>query len=134
MRTLPLLEAMTGFCWVGQATRPTRRTAAVRNRIAQNYGKLPLSFEPNSGQTDGDVRFLSRGPGYTLFLTGDQAVLRLKSKSSIPSRQAPVTRASLQRGGSRKGQSTLSEPQKQADAVLSMQLVGANPKVTTGGS
>src|SRR5208337_2062303 len=77
---------------------------------------------------------LSRGPGYTLFLTGDQAVLCLKSKSSIPSRQALMTRVSLQRGGSRKGQSTLSEAQKQADAVLSMQLVGANPKVTTGGA
>ena len=120
---------------LGGASHSTdSRTAGVRNRIAENYGKLPLSFEPNSGQTDGNVRFLSRGPGYTLFLTGDQAVLRLKSKSSIPSRQAPVTRASLQRGGSRKGQSTLSEPQKKADAVLSMQLVGANPKVITGGT
>ena len=123
-----------GILLGGASHSPDTRTAAGRNRIAQDYGKLPLSFEPNAGQTDGDVRFLSRGPGYTLFLTGDQAVLRLKSNSSIPSRQAPVTRALLQRGGSRKGQSTLSEPQKQADAVLSMQLVGANPKVTTRGA
>ncbi len=33
------------------------------------YAKLPLSFEANRGQTDPQVRFLSRGPGYTLFLT-----------------------------------------------------------------
>ena len=47
---------------------------AARDRIVQSYGKLPLSFEANQGQTDAQVRFLSRGPGYTLFLTGDEAV------------------------------------------------------------
>src|SRR5712664_1722876 len=38
------------------------------------YGKLPLSFEPNQGQTDARVRFLSRASGYTLFVTADEAV------------------------------------------------------------
>ncbi len=31
------------------------------------YGQLPLSFEANQGQTDGQVQFLARGQGYTLF-------------------------------------------------------------------
>lgn len=35
------------------------------------YGKLPLSFELNQGQTDGRVKFLTRGRGYSLFLTGN---------------------------------------------------------------
>ena len=39
------------------------------------YGKLPLSFEVNHGQTDAQVKFLSRGSGRTLFLTSDQVVL-----------------------------------------------------------
>lgn len=43
------------------------------------YGSLPLSFEPNRGQTDARVRFLARGPKYTLFLTPDQAVLALRA-------------------------------------------------------
>src|SRR5208337_4530836 len=47
-------------------------------RLAENYGKLPLSFEANQGQTDGRVRFLSRGRGYSLFLTGDEAVLEIR--------------------------------------------------------
>ena len=38
------------------------------------YGKLPLSFEPNQGQTDARVKFLSRAPGYTLFVTSEEAV------------------------------------------------------------
>jgi hypothetical protein len=35
---------------------------------------LPLIFEANTGQTDPAVKFLSRGSGYTLFLTPTEAV------------------------------------------------------------
>src|ERR1700749_1950973 len=38
-------------------------------------GALPLSFEPNRGQTDRRVKFLSRSGGYVLFLTADEAVM-----------------------------------------------------------
>src|SRR5205809_929482 len=43
--------------------------AANKIRISKAYGKLPMSFEPNRGQTDRKVKYLSRGSGYTLFLT-----------------------------------------------------------------
>jgi len=39
------------------------------------YGKLPLSFEANQGQTDTRVKFLARVQGYTLFVTSDEAVV-----------------------------------------------------------
>ncbi len=52
--------------------------AATKARVAANYGKLPLIFEANRGQTDARVKFLSRGPGYTLFLTESEAVLSLR--------------------------------------------------------
>ncbi|MGZ5442602.1 MAG: DUF7948 domain-containing protein [Thermoanaerobaculia bacterium] len=42
------------------------------------YGRLPLLFERNDGQLDPAVRFLSRGDGYSLFLTSTEAALRLK--------------------------------------------------------
>jgi beta-propeller repeat-containing protein len=43
-----------------------------------SYGRLPMSFEANRGQTDAQVKFLSRGSGYTLFLTrSGEAVLAL---------------------------------------------------------
>ena len=45
---------------------------------AHLYAALPLSFEANRGQTDPSVNFLSRGQGYTLFLTGHEAVLTLR--------------------------------------------------------
>ena len=51
---------------------------AVRARAVESYGKLPLSFEANQGQTDRQVRFLSRASGYSLFLTENEAVLSLR--------------------------------------------------------
>jgi hypothetical protein len=52
--------------------------SAAQPRLAEAYGKLPLSFEVNKGQTDSRVKFLSRGSGYSLFLTGNEAVLSLR--------------------------------------------------------
>jgi hypothetical protein len=60
---------------LAQNVRP-RPTSGVR--LAESYGKLPLSFEVNKGQVASEVKFLSRGTGYTLFLTGNEAVLSLK--------------------------------------------------------
>jgi hypothetical protein len=57
----------------------------ARARVQEAYGKLPLSFEANQGQTDSQVRFLTRGGGYRLFLTASEAVLQLHSAPSTPS-------------------------------------------------
>jgi uncharacterized repeat protein (TIGR01451 family) len=48
------------------------------------YGRLPLAFEKNVGQSDGQVRFLSRGAGYALFITDTEtvAVLRKRAKGN----------------------------------------------------
>src|SRR2546422_11558093 len=58
-------------------------------RVSKAYGNLPMSFEPNRGQTDRRVKFLSRGSGYTLFLTQSEATLALyknEEKSDSTSR------------------------------------------------
>src|SRR5262249_53917581 len=46
---------------------------ASKNRLRESYGKLPLSFETNQGQTDRAVKFLSRVRGQALFLTPTEA-------------------------------------------------------------
>ena len=51
-------------------------TQSTKAEIADHYGKLPLSFESNEGQTDRTAKFISRGPGYDLFLTTTGAVLK----------------------------------------------------------
>src|SRR5437764_12808116 len=68
-------------------TKPASSAEATQARLVGSYGKLPLSFEANQGQTDPRVKFLSRGKGYTLFLTGDEAVLSLRSQKPEVRRQ-----------------------------------------------
>jgi hypothetical protein len=50
-------------------------------RVIKTLDNLPLSFEPNVGQTDEQVKFLARGNGYTLFLTPREAVFSLGRRS-----------------------------------------------------
>jgi hypothetical protein len=53
-----------------------------QRQVAAAYGQLPLSFEANVGQSDQRVRFLARGPGYTLFLTASAEAVLVSGKGS----------------------------------------------------
>ena len=68
---------VAAFGQTSHATAPSSSKAAPSAQAVINYGKLPLSFEPNLGQTSGNVQWLARGPEYTLFLAGDDAVLEM---------------------------------------------------------
>src|SRR5262249_18562772 len=100
-------------------TRPI--VPADQSRVAANFGNLPLSFEPNQGQTDAQVRFLSRNPGYNLFLTSNEAVFTLPVRT--PKEAHPKGR------WAKAGQS-----QESAQAVLRMKIKGANPAPTVAGN
>jgi len=65
--------------WVG-AARHGRIQSQLANaqNVRATLAKLPLAFEPNVGQTDGQVKYVARGNGYTVFLTEQEAVLSLK--------------------------------------------------------
>jgi uncharacterized repeat protein (TIGR01451 family) len=49
--------------------------------IRAAFGRLPLSFEPNQGQSDVRAKFLTRGNGYGLYLMPTEAVLFLPAPS-----------------------------------------------------
>src|SRR6266571_3012464 len=68
---------------------------------------LPMQFESNVGQTGEPVRFLARGPGYTLFLTPTQTVR--EHNRVVGNSRAASTASCL------------------PPAVLRMTLLGANP-------
>ncbi|HZC23952.1 MAG TPA: SBBP repeat-containing protein, partial [Candidatus Binatia bacterium] len=70
------------------ATAPAVR-ADQATRIRENFGALPLAFEANQGQTDPQVKYMARGSGYTVFLTGNETVLALHS--SAPASPKPVS-------------------------------------------
>jgi uncharacterized protein (TIGR03437 family) len=65
---------------------------------------VPLSFEANQGQTDSQVKFLSCGDGYSLFLTSHEAVFTLRPPAGAKT-PPPVVRMEL-RGANRAAQLT----------------------------
>lgn len=52
-------------------------------RVASNYGHLPVTFELNQGQTSPQVKFVSRGKGYSAFLTAGGMVLSLRPSKTV---------------------------------------------------
>ena len=68
---------------ISTSSATTALGAPGKTRIAEQFGALPLSFEINKGQVDQSVKFLSHGPGYDLFLTATEAVLRLQKPRTL---------------------------------------------------
>ena len=105
---------LIGIAAGAQAPSPLpspERTAASR-QVAARYGKLPLSFEPNRGQTDPRVQFVSRGAGYTIFLSPTSATF------------------ALQRGAGTGRPTVSGQPPSAAEsAVVRMDLLGASPDI-----
>ncbi len=112
-RTLFALLFAVGFsvCVSAQnATAPV--LPADRDVMRSSYGKLPMSFEANTAQTDTRVKFLSRGNGYALFLTKDEAVITLRKSNRKPTLLRDVH---VMPGGN------------QSAETVRMRLLGANP-------
>ncbi|MEK6282459.1 MAG: thrombospondin type 3 repeat-containing protein [Acidobacteriota bacterium] len=84
----------------------------IKARATEALGKQPLMFEANAGQTDSEVKFLARGPGYKLFLTANEAVMVLRGERAVD--------APRHSGEEAKTVST-------RQSTLRMKLVGANP-------
>jgi hypothetical protein len=63
---------------IGSNEKSAETEVEKKRQVAENYGRLPINFEPNVGQTDEKVKFTARGQGYSLFLTDSEAVLALK--------------------------------------------------------
>ena len=105
------------------ATATARKTTPA-NFDWTNYGKLPLAFEANQGQTASDVHFLSHGDGYALYLTGQEAVLALRQ---------PAAHAAAPRDRSKSGKLHHNGRAAEGLSVVRMRLDGANPNVTIAG-
>jgi beta-propeller repeat-containing protein len=130
-RTILTLGAVAVLAWQPSvnlpraADHPLLRGDAVfaatsrAPRVKEAFARSPLLFEANQGQTDSRVRFLSRGNGYTLFLTGNEAVLSMAK---------PLGNANLKRAST-----TAPSAGDKRLATLRMTLVGANPAANVAG-
>lgn len=138
------------------SSTPSRHSRVTKPQLVGTYGQLPLSFEINQGQADPRVRFLSRGSGYAMFLTPNEAVLALRENNSagrgqelksgnrdpkhryldlLNRRGDPSAKSSAPRGlaSSLLSRDVLpaagraSGPERLPPTVLRIKLVGANP-------
>jgi hypothetical protein len=88
---------LAAFCLLGSASTATEEPEPAGSRpgapdpqlapASQQpsvawHRPLPLRFEANRGQSHPQVKFLSRGRGYTLFLTSEEAVLTVMGRGS----------------------------------------------------
>ena len=95
-----------------------------------DYGSLPLAFEPNVGQTDIAVDFLARGADYTLYLTGTEAVWAVATPATVEVFDVPEPALDINE--------PVSDPSDPATLgptvdVLRMRLVGSNDLTTGSG-
>jgi hypothetical protein len=58
---------------------------SANKQAALAYGQLASAFEPNQGQVNPQVKFLTRGRGFSLFLTHDGAVLSMSASANSDS-------------------------------------------------
>jgi len=87
---------------------PANAEPPNHERVATLLSSFPMSFEPNQGQSNAKVKFLSRGIGYTVFFDADEAVLTLpEGKGAMPPRAG--------------------KPNQSEEVALRMQFVGGNP-------
>ncbi|HEY4661552.1 MAG TPA: SBBP repeat-containing protein, partial [Terriglobales bacterium] len=112
VRGLVLLVLLVlGAVWLFRcdiATPQSPNLTASSTQIQASLARLPISFEPNQGQTDGAAKFVAHGRGYGLYLTPSEAVLTVTDRSQNRLRQIAV-RMQL------------------AGANRSSELTGANP-------
>jgi hypothetical protein len=104
-----------------QTVRASERIVRTEPRaggtaLVEQLGNLPLSFEANHGQADKRAQFISRGLGYSLFLTSTEAVLALQGPAE-PDRSPKTSRLP-------------GEPESLRTGIteLRMDLLGSNPQ------
>ncbi|MFY9607868.1 MAG: SBBP repeat-containing protein [Blastocatellia bacterium] len=87
--------------------RPAIR-ATSPSRAAELLAHLPLRFEANRDQTEGEVKYFARGPNYAIFLKPAEAVIALQ----------PAVNESMQQA--------ISGGRRAPSSVIRMKLVGGD--------
>jgi hypothetical protein len=105
----------SNFATTVHAAEPSRPTPAAQSAMASQALAIPMFFEPNQGQTAPQVKFLARGAGYGLFLTANEAVLKLQKAIPATRTAAPI-------------------PQPEPPSVIRMRLEGANTSARVSGA
>ena len=119
--------------------------AATPLKVAEDYGKLPISFEANQGQADPRVQFQAHGSSYSLLLTRDSAILAVSGSSPKDGDNTAEANPELQESRRLKLPANARDPlsiarlsrtdgkEQRKDPVFFMRVSGANPNVRVEG-
>ncbi|MEY2541815.1 MAG: hypothetical protein QOI22_1417 [Verrucomicrobiota bacterium] len=129
---IALVAAAASRLGMVAAATPAEVDPVTRRAAQQSMLSLPLRFEENNGSFDPQVKYLARGPSYTLFLTPAETVLTIRqggqgeaaksdaklrsvssAKARAPDSKASIVRVRLEganRAGTLRGESELSAP------------------------
>jgi hypothetical protein len=118
---------------------PAADAHTSREAARETYGRIPLSFEANRGQTDPSVNYLARGAGYALFLKPTEAVFILQNSGSAaldeeraePSLKTDTLLATDAPQSKANPRRATRDPQSK---VLRMRLVGADSTAAAEGA
>src|SRR2546427_6224181 len=111
-------------CLLPQRIAPAAVQPVVSPSLIQTnaiYGKLPLQFEANRGQTDPRINFLARGRGCAFYLGAAEAVILLDEPPPSGAENPPPAKAN--RAGRARAPAKL----------LHMELAGADPGARVAG-
>lgn len=119
--------ALRGRAATVPANSSVRPSADERRSAREKLLRMPLYFEPNVGQTDASVKFMTRGSGYGLFLGATEIELSLRGAAPMESgRQAASSTPAAAKGAE-------AETDGVAYHAIGMKLVGANPAARVTG-
>ncbi|MEO7652928.1 MAG: SBBP repeat-containing protein, partial [Bryobacteraceae bacterium] len=79
-RTLPPVIVLSVSALASLLSGATHKVPLA---IASTFGKVPLHFEQNTGQTDPRVRYLARAAGMTMFVTASESVLVVGKERTV---------------------------------------------------
>ncbi len=97
-RAAVIALSLLGVTWALAASRSEAVTAAKTSRGAaqetpdQLLSRIPLAFEENRGQTDNRVRFLARAAGQHVFLSANEIVMDVRSRTAAGQPRRGVVR------------------------------------------
>lgn len=109
----------------GALVARTESASHERSGAVSAERDLPLSFEPNRGQSENGVQFVARGPGYSLFLNGEGSSFQFSPTLEVSSLERSRSSFSIRFVGPRKNGSHLLGGDQQSSQ--SSYFIGSDP-------
>jgi len=130
---LALLLIWTVVESIAQQSHPVRSHGMLPQGAAvqSNYGNVPLMFEANQGQADGQIKYLSHGSNYSVYLKAGGMLLALHPSGTAHSATASAAIPEQNRLYASPIHQRVKAARKRSKTVIAVDLVGAarNPRI-----